>query len=185
MGPYIVLERTSEVIYKISKPQRRDKWRILHFNLLKPFVEEEPETSERRATPFRSTNFYEDSLEIGEWEQLHPNPIPRPPVSVPRNRTQFPQTAVEQEEEVVNNPILEQPVEQLSDQAAPDTNSREIDLEHQKQLVQRKLESPSVGERTYADAQVEQATRPKNEISVEEPVELRRSTRIQAPIICR
>ena len=55
-GPYIVLERTSEVNYKVSEPQRLDKWRILHYNLLKLFVEEEPETSECRATPFRSTN---------------------------------------------------------------------------------------------------------------------------------
>ena len=57
-GPYGVLERTSEVNYNVSKPQSRDKRRILHYNLLKPFVEEELETSEHRATTFRSTNCY-------------------------------------------------------------------------------------------------------------------------------
>ena len=182
-GPYIVLERTSEVNYKVSKPQRRDKWRILHYNLLKPFVEEEPETSDCRATPFRSTNFYEEPLEIDEWEQLDPDPIPRPPILVPRNRIQVPQPAVGQEDGVINNPIVEQSADQLGGQAAPDSNSRENDPEYQRQLVQRQLESHSVGESRSPDAEVEQATRANNQNSVEEPVELRRSARIRAPVI--
>ena len=32
--------------------------------------------SKRRATPFRSTNFYEEPLKIDKWEQLHLDPIP-------------------------------------------------------------------------------------------------------------
>ena len=82
-------------------------------------MEEEPETGERRATPFRSTNFYKDPLEIDELDQLDPDPISRPPVLVPRNRIQVPQPAVEQEEGVINNPIVEQPANELSDQVAP------------------------------------------------------------------
>ena len=92
-------------------------------------MEEEPETSECRATPFRSTKFYEKSLEIDAWEQLDPDPIPRPPILVPRNRIQVLQPAVGQEDGAINNPIVEQSADQLGDQAAPDTNSRENDPE--------------------------------------------------------
>ena len=146
-------------------------------------MEEEPETSERRTTPFRSTNFYEEPLKIDEWEQLDPDSIPRPPILVPRNRIQVPQPVVQQEKELINSPIVEQPDDQLGDQVVPDTNSRENDPEYQGQLVQRQLESPSVEESRSPDAEVEQATRPINQILVEESVELRRSTRIRAPVI--
>ena len=162
-GLYIVLERTSKVNNKVSKPQKRDKWLILHYKLLKPFVEGEPKTSERRATPFCSTNFYEEPLKIDEWEQLDPDPIPRPPILVARNRIQVPQPAVQQENELINSPIVEQPADQLGDQVAPDTNSRENDPEYQGHLVQRQLESPSVGYSRSPDAEVEQTTRPINQ----------------------
>ena len=79
---------------------------------------EEPETSERRVTPFRLTSFYGEPLEIDEWEQLDPDTIPRPPILVPRNWIQIPQPAVEQEKELINNPIVEQQADQLSDQVA-------------------------------------------------------------------
>ena len=50
-------------------------------------------------------------------------------------------------------------------------------------MVQRQLEFPSVGEIRSPDAEVEQATRPINQKLAEEPVELRRSTRIRAPVM--
>ena len=102
---------------------------------------------------------------------------------MPRNRIQVPQPAVGQEDGVINNPIVEQSADQLGVQAAPDTNSRENDPEYQRQLAQRQLEPHSVGESRSPDAEVEQATRPINQNSVEEPVELRRSARIRAPVI--
>ena len=89
---------------------------------------------------------------------------------------------MEQEKELINNPIVAQPANQLGDQVAADTNSRGNDPEYQGQLVQRHLESPSVGESRSPDAQVEQPTRPINQNSVEQPVELRRSARIRAPV---
>ena len=90
---------------------------------------------------------------------------------------------MEKEDGVINNPIVELPSDQLSDQVAPDTNSRENDREYQRQLVRRQLESPNVGESRSPDAEVEQATRRIHKNSMEEPVEPRRSTRIRAPVI--
>ena len=90
---------------------------------------------------------------------------------------------MEQKDGVINNPIVEQPADQLGNQVAPDTNSRKKDPEYQGQLVQRQLEPPSVGESRSPDAEVEQATHLVNQNIVEEPVELRGSTRIRAPVI--
>ena len=90
---------------------------------------------------------------------------------------------MEPEEKVISNPILEQPADQLSDQVTAEINSRENDPEYQGLLVQRLLDSPNVGESRSQDAEVEQATPPINQNSVEEPVEIRRSTRIRAPVI--
>ena len=126
---------------------------------------------------------FEEPLEVDEWEQLDPDPILRPPKLVPRNRNQVPQPAVGQEGGVINNPIVEQSADQLGDQAALDTNSRENDPEYQRQLVQRQVEPHSVGESRSPDAEVELATRPINQNSVQEPVELHRSARIRAPVI--
>ena len=39
-GPYVVLERTSEVNYKVAKPSQMAKWRTLQYNMLKPYLEE-------------------------------------------------------------------------------------------------------------------------------------------------
>ena len=65
---------------------------------------------------------------------------------------------MQQEKELIISPIVEQPADQLGDQVAPDTNSRENNPEYQGQLVQRQLESPSVGDSRSPDAEVEQAT---------------------------
>ena len=59
-GPYVVLERTSEVNYKVAKPNQLAKFRILHFNMLKPFVEEEPDVGPRRPSPLRGNQQYEN-----------------------------------------------------------------------------------------------------------------------------
>ena len=53
-GPYKVLERTSEVNYKIAKPNQPAKWRIVHYNLLKPFNAEEQEVTSKRPSPLRA-----------------------------------------------------------------------------------------------------------------------------------
>ena len=39
-GPYVVLKRVSEVNYKIAKPTAKTKWKIVHVNNLKPYVDE-------------------------------------------------------------------------------------------------------------------------------------------------
>ena len=59
-GPYVVLERTSEVNYKVAKPNQLAKFRILHFNMLKPFSEEEPDTGSKRPSPLRRNHPYEN-----------------------------------------------------------------------------------------------------------------------------
>ena len=70
-------------------------------------------------------------------------------------------------------PILEQPVNQLSDQTAPDNSSLDNPGYH-KQLVQGQLEPPNVGL---------QATRPIKQNSVGKRVELRRSKRFRTPVL--
>ena len=40
-GPYLVLERISDVTYKIAKePVKEDRWQIVHYNRLKPYLAE-------------------------------------------------------------------------------------------------------------------------------------------------
>ena len=39
-GPFVVSEQTSEVDYKVAKPNQIAKGRILHYNMLKPYLEE-------------------------------------------------------------------------------------------------------------------------------------------------
>ena len=45
-GPYVVLAKVSEVNYKVAKPSIPAKVRYLHFNMLKPYVEENPQSNE-------------------------------------------------------------------------------------------------------------------------------------------
>ena len=40
-GPYNIIEKTSEVNYKISKDTNSKKWQIVHYNRLKPVREED------------------------------------------------------------------------------------------------------------------------------------------------
>ena len=58
---------------KLVDPKKRDKWCTIHYNPLKPFLEEEPGESKCRATPFCSSNFYDDTQDIDESEQLVPD----------------------------------------------------------------------------------------------------------------
>ena len=43
-GPYVILKRISDVNYKIAKPTAKTKWKIVHFNNLKPYVDEDSVT---------------------------------------------------------------------------------------------------------------------------------------------
>ena len=62
---YVVLERTSEVNYKISKQNTPAKWKIVHFNLLKHFKEKDEEEEEvdlappLRVTLYQSRGFFQ------------------------------------------------------------------------------------------------------------------------------
>ena len=40
-GPYVILKRVSEVNYKIAKLTAKTKWKVVHFNNLKPYVDED------------------------------------------------------------------------------------------------------------------------------------------------
>ena len=60
---------------KLVDPKRRHKWCTFHYNLLKPFMEEEPGESKCRAATFCSSNFYDDTQDIYESEQLVPDAI--------------------------------------------------------------------------------------------------------------
>ena len=63
-GPYMILSKVSEVNYKVAKVTTPNKVRFLHFNMLKPYVEEvanpSEETTRARPTPSRSGGFFED-----------------------------------------------------------------------------------------------------------------------------
>ena len=59
-GPWEILEQTSEVNYKIAKKGKEDKWKIVHFNMLKPFVSEPVDERPSRPNPYRSKNFFDD-----------------------------------------------------------------------------------------------------------------------------
>ena len=89
-GPYVVLAKVSEVNYKVAKPSTPAKVRYLHFNMLKPYVEENPQSNEashpKRPTPSRSVRFFDDpgirddelEMAIGETHELRPLRLPTP-----------------------------------------------------------------------------------------------------------
>ena len=89
-GPYVVLTKVSEVNYKVAKPSTPAKVRYLHFNMLKPYVEENPQSNEashpKRPTPSRSVRFFDDpgirddelEMAIGETHELRPLRLPTP-----------------------------------------------------------------------------------------------------------
>ena len=56
-GPWEILEQTSKVNYKIAKKGKEDKWKIVHFNMLKPLVSEPADERPSRPNPYRSMNF--------------------------------------------------------------------------------------------------------------------------------
>ena len=64
-GPYEVLNRTSEVTYKICKRGRPERWTKVHFNLLKPYTgEPEARWSERNAA--RPMPLYEETPSVSD-----------------------------------------------------------------------------------------------------------------------
>ena len=74
-GPWEILEQTSEVNYKIAKKGKEDKWKIVHFNMLKPFVSEPVDEIPRRPNPYRSKNFFDDVDEEDVVDELdHEDP---------------------------------------------------------------------------------------------------------------
>ena len=71
IGPYNIIERTSEVIYKISKDTNSKKWQIVHYNRLKPVKQEdelprmETRSSHQEKWPSRQ-NTYDQEVHIEE-----------------------------------------------------------------------------------------------------------------------
>ena len=57
----------NEVNYKIAKSGQSAKWKIVHFNMLKPYVEEPPDVTQRRPTPMRSDGYFD---EVDEKDEL-------------------------------------------------------------------------------------------------------------------
>ena len=41
----MILKRVSEVNYKIAKPTAKTKWKVVHFNNLKPYVDEDSDAN--------------------------------------------------------------------------------------------------------------------------------------------
>ena len=70
-GPWEILEQTSEVNYKIAKKGKEDKWKIVHFNMLKPFVSEPADERPSRPNPYRSKNFFDDVDEEDCLDELN------------------------------------------------------------------------------------------------------------------
>ena len=89
-GPYVVLVKVAEVNYKVAKPTTTDKIKFLHFNMLKPFVEEavspRDATPAKRPTPSRSEGLFDypgdqnDDMEQmqGNQQELSPVRLPAP-----------------------------------------------------------------------------------------------------------
>ena len=79
-GPYVVLQRTSEVSYKVAKPNQMAKYMILHYNKLKPYLEEGDAWNpkeKKRTTALRSECFLENpGVNQDKWEEqeldVHP-----------------------------------------------------------------------------------------------------------------
>ena len=74
IGPYNIIERTSDVIYKISKDTNSKNWRIVYYNRLKPLKEEdelprmETRSSHQEKWP-SSQNTYDQEVNIGKNNQ--------------------------------------------------------------------------------------------------------------------
>ena len=72
-GPYVVLERTSDVNYKVAKPSQKAKWNVLHYNMLKPHLDEGDAWNpkeKKRTTALRSESDLENSgVDQDEWEE--------------------------------------------------------------------------------------------------------------------
>ena len=64
-GPYGVLNRTSEVTYKICKRGRPERWTKIHFNRLKPYIgENEVRRSKKNAA--RPMPLYEEIPNVSD-----------------------------------------------------------------------------------------------------------------------
>ena len=89
-GPYVVLAKVVEVNFQVAKLTTPGKLRFLHFNILKPYVEEEPRPDEanssKRPIPFRSTGFFDEPVvqdedlesAIGGQNEIRPIRLPAP-----------------------------------------------------------------------------------------------------------
>ena len=85
VGPYNIIERTSEVNYKISKNKNSKKWQIVHSNRLKPVKEEdelprmETRSSHQEKWPSRQST-YDQEVHIDKNNQTFiPKVISRRP----------------------------------------------------------------------------------------------------------
>ncbi|MEL7181406.1 MAG: reverse transcriptase domain-containing protein, partial [Pseudomonadota bacterium] len=69
-GPYLVLERISDVTYKIAKePVKEGRWQIVHYNRLKPYIAE-AERPRRESNRAKQTDYEEDmDSEVTESEE--------------------------------------------------------------------------------------------------------------------
>ena len=69
-GPYLVLERISDVTYKIAKePVKEGRWQIVHYNRLKPYIAE-AERPRRESNRAKQTDYDEDTdSEVTESEE--------------------------------------------------------------------------------------------------------------------
>ena len=72
-GPYLVLEGTSEVNYKVAEPIPMAKWSTLHHNMLKPYFEEGNAWSpkkKKRTKALRSGGVLKNpGVNQGEWKE--------------------------------------------------------------------------------------------------------------------
>ena len=92
IGPYNIIETTSEVNYKISKDTNSKKWQIVHYNRLKPVKEEdelprmETRSSHQEKWPSRQ-NTYDQEVHIEENNQTSPQKLHQddPNKEVPSN----------------------------------------------------------------------------------------------------
>ena len=78
-GPYVILELTAEVNYKVAKPSQLVKWRIIHYNMLKPCSEEGNAWSprEKKTKALRSEGFLEDpGVDQDDGEEEEPDVRP-------------------------------------------------------------------------------------------------------------
>ena len=64
-GPYEVLNKTSEVTYKICKRGRPERWTKVHFNRLKPYIGE-PEIRRSKRNAARPMPLYEEIPSVSD-----------------------------------------------------------------------------------------------------------------------